>query len=81
MKILNNQETYGKEPQILGESWVTTRFEDLEDWAQRNSFWPFPFGTACCAIEFRNSCMLKPSEENKRAIRAPNEGESIRTQG
>jgi NADH-quinone oxidoreductase subunit B len=55
MKILNNQETFGKEPQIIGESWVTTRFEDLEDWAQRNSFWPFPFGTACCAIEFMST--------------------------
>src|SRR4029079_16775997 len=41
--------------QIIGESWVTTRFEDLEDWAQRNSFWPFPFGTACCAIEFMST--------------------------
>jgi NADH-quinone oxidoreductase subunit B len=37
---------------MLGDSWVTTTFETLEDWAQRNSFWPFPFGTACCAIEF-----------------------------
>src|SRR3954469_10118505 len=40
---------------MIGESWVTTRFEDLEDWAQRNSFWPFPFGTACCAIEFMST--------------------------
>src|SRR5215203_5432937 len=37
---------------MIGESWVTTKFETLEDWATRNSFWPFPFGTACCAIEF-----------------------------
>ncbi len=37
---------------LTGESWVSTKFEVLEDWAQRNSFWPFPFGTACCAIEF-----------------------------
>ena len=37
---------------MIGESWVTTTFENLEDWATRNSFWPFPFGTACCAIEF-----------------------------
>ena len=36
----------------VGESWVTTKFETLEDWATRRSFWPFPFGTACCAIEF-----------------------------
>jgi NADH-quinone oxidoreductase subunit B len=40
---------------MIGESWVTTQFEALEDWAQRNSFWPFPFGTACCAIEFMST--------------------------
>jgi NADH-quinone oxidoreductase subunit B len=38
-----------------GESWITTTFEKLEDWAQRYSFWPFPFGTACCAIEFMST--------------------------
>ena len=37
---------------MIGETWVTTKFEKLEEWAQRNSFWPLPFGTACCAIEF-----------------------------
>ena len=37
---------------MIGESWITTRFEQLEEWAQKNSFWPLPFGTACCAIEF-----------------------------
>jgi NADH-quinone oxidoreductase subunit B len=41
--------------QMTGESWITTTFEGLEDWAQRNSFWPFPFGTACCAIEFMST--------------------------
>jgi NADH-quinone oxidoreductase subunit B len=55
MKVLNDQETRNQDTQIIGESWVTTRFEDLEDWAQRNSFWPFPFGTACCAIEFMST--------------------------
>ena len=40
---------------MIGESWVTTTFEKLEDWGQRNSFWPFPFGTACCAIEFMST--------------------------
>jgi NADH-quinone oxidoreductase subunit B len=40
---------------MTGESWITTTFEGLEDWAQRNSFWPFPFGTACCAIEFMST--------------------------
>jgi NADH-quinone oxidoreductase subunit B len=37
---------------LSGESWLTTRFEKLEEWAQTRSFWPLPFGTACCAIEF-----------------------------
>src|SRR5512147_2774402 len=40
---------------LTGESWVTTTFDTLEDWASRNSFWPFPFGTACCAIEFMST--------------------------
>ena len=40
---------------MTGESWITTRLDALEDWAQRHSFWPFPFGTACCAIEFMSS--------------------------
>ena len=40
---------------MTGESWITTRIDALEDWAQRHSFWPFPFGTACCAIEFMSS--------------------------
>jgi NADH-quinone oxidoreductase subunit B len=40
---------------MIGESWVTTKFDALEDWATRSSFWPFPFGTACCAIEFMST--------------------------
>ena len=40
---------------LTGESWITTTFDTLEDWAARNSFWPFPFGTACCAIEFMST--------------------------
>jgi NADH-quinone oxidoreductase subunit B len=36
----------------LGDSFVTTRVDALVNWARRNSLWPFPFGTACCAIEY-----------------------------
>ena len=38
--------------EVQGESWLTTRLDAFIDWAQKNSFWPLPFGTACCAIEF-----------------------------
>ncbi|MHB0971729.1 MAG: NADH-quinone oxidoreductase subunit B [Thermoanaerobaculia bacterium] len=31
---------------------VTTKLEALVDWGRGNSLWPFPFGTACCAIEY-----------------------------
>lgn len=30
----------------------TTRVEAFLNWGRKNSLWPFPFGTACCAIEF-----------------------------
>jgi len=31
---------------------VTTRLEAVINWGRKNSVWPLPFGTACCAIEF-----------------------------
>jgi NADH-quinone oxidoreductase subunit B len=30
----------------------TTRKDAVLAWGQKNSLWPMPFGTACCAIEF-----------------------------
>ncbi len=33
-------------------NWLTTRLDFLVNWARKNSLWPMPFGTACCAIEF-----------------------------
>jgi NADH-quinone oxidoreductase subunit B len=33
-------------------NWVTTRLDFLVNWARKNSLWPMPFGTACCAIEY-----------------------------
>jgi NADH-quinone oxidoreductase subunit B len=33
-------------------NFVTTRVEDVLNWARRYSLWPMPFGTSCCALEF-----------------------------
>ncbi len=55
LKVLDSGEGRSAKSGLTGESWVTTRFEKLEDWSLRHSFWPFPFGTACCAIEFMST--------------------------
>ena len=34
------------------ESFFTTTYNSLVNWARKSSLWPYPFGTACCAIEF-----------------------------
>ena len=36
---------------LLGERLITTQVQAVIDWARKNSLWPMPFGTACCAIE------------------------------
>ena len=37
---------------LAGDSILTTRLDQVVNWARGNSLWPLPFGTACCAIEF-----------------------------
>ena len=32
-------------------TFLTSKIDFLVNWARRNSLWPMPFGTACCAIE------------------------------
>jgi NADH-quinone oxidoreductase subunit B len=34
---------------------LTTRIEAMLAWTRKNSLWPLPFGTACCAIEFMST--------------------------
>ncbi len=40
-------------------SFLTTRLDEVVNWARRNSLWPMPFGTACCAIEMMATAALK----------------------
>jgi NADH-quinone oxidoreductase subunit B len=40
-------------------SWVTTRLDAVINWSRRNSIWPMPLGTACCAIEMMASAASK----------------------
>ncbi len=35
----------------LGENILTTTIDKFVNWSRKNSLWPMPFGTACCAIE------------------------------
>lgn len=35
----------------MKEPFLTSTVEAVFDWGRRNSLWPMPFGTACCAIE------------------------------
>ena len=35
----------------LKDNVLTTTVEALWNWGRKNSLWPMPFGTACCAIE------------------------------
>jgi NADH-quinone oxidoreductase subunit B len=32
-------------------AFLTTKLDFVVNWGRRNSLWPMPFGTACCAIE------------------------------
>ena len=40
-----------------GQAFLTTRLNYLLDLSRKHSLWPFPFGTACCAIEFMSVMM------------------------
>lgn len=35
----------------LSDHVMTTKMDKVVGWARKNSLWPLPFGTACCAIE------------------------------
>jgi NADH-quinone oxidoreductase subunit B len=36
---------------LLEDGFITTRLDDVINWARKNSLWPMPMGISCCAIE------------------------------
>jgi len=46
---------YEEIPSELSRNVLTTQIDKLVSWARKNSLWPMPFGTACCAIEFMST--------------------------
>lgn len=40
---------------FMGDSIITTNIDEVVKWARKNSLWPMPFGTACCAIEYMST--------------------------
>ena len=38
--------------QELDSTFLTSKFGELLAWARKNSLFPYPFGTACCGIEY-----------------------------
>jgi len=47
-------QTEGRKGGLLGfgsPTFLTTKVDFVVNWSRRNSLWPMPFGTACCAIE------------------------------
>ena len=41
----------GLEEKLGNDGFITTRLNDVIDWARKNSLWPMPMGISCCAIE------------------------------
>ncbi len=36
---------------LQSDGFVTSKIDDLINWARRNAIWPMPLGISCCAIE------------------------------
>ena len=49
----------GEVHQSPGGGIVTSKLDDVINWARSNSLWPLVFGTSCCAIEMMSTASAK----------------------
>jgi NADH-quinone oxidoreductase subunit B len=56
MSTLKSELTKG-EANVLGDSAVLTRMDKAIAWARKFSIFPYPFATACCAMEYMSLSM------------------------
>jgi len=49
----------GEVHQTAGGGILTSKLDDVINWARSNSLWPLVFGTSCCAIEMMSTASAK----------------------
>jgi len=49
----------GELHEVPGGNFLTSKLDDLINWARSNSLWPLVFGTSCCAIEMMSTASAK----------------------
>ena len=45
--------------QFKTKGFITTKFNNLINWARSGSMWPMTFGLACCAVEMMHTYMSR----------------------
>ena len=49
----------GQVHEAPGGNFLTSKLDDVINWARSNSLWPLVFGTSCCAIEMMSTASAK----------------------
>ena len=49
----------GQVHEAPGGNFLTSKLDDVINWARSNSLWPLVFGTSCCAIEMMSAASAK----------------------
>jgi NADH-quinone oxidoreductase subunit B len=67
--MVNSQSRFGHE-KLLSETVVLTRLDKAVGWARKYSLFPYPFATACCAMEYM-SLSMSPYDIDRFGARLP----------